>query len=84
MTRELLIKIEDAEVQRDSALEIEEAIINLSESKAAIKALLDAYRDALINAESRWREIESRADFRTQYKNREEARREYLIKYFER
>lgn len=82
MTRELLIKIEDAEFQRDSALEIEEAIINLSESQAAVGALLDAYRTALISAENQWSEIESRADFQAQYKTREDARREYLLKYF--
>lgn len=82
MTRELMIKIEDAEFQRDSALEIEDAIVNLSESKMAVGALLDAYRNALVRAETQWREIESRADFRANYQNREEARREYLLKYF--
>lgn len=82
MTRELLIKIEDAEFQRDSALEIEDVIISLSESKSTTGALLDAYRAALISAEKQWHEIESRADFRAKYKNRKEARREYLLKYF--
>ena len=82
MTRELLMKIEDAEFQRDSALEIENVIISLSESKSATGALFDAYRAALISAEKQWSEIESRADFQAQYKTREDARREFLLKYF--
>ena len=82
MTRELMIKIEDAEFQRDSALEIEDVIISLSKSQAAVGALLDAYRAALISTENQWKEIESRADFRAQYQKREDCRADFLKHYF--
>ena len=79
---ELFLKVESAEQTRDDSVDVSDAICNLSQNYVATAVLLKAYREYILAAESQWREIEQRDDFKAKYTSREDARMDFLKFYF--
>jgi hypothetical protein len=76
------MKIERVENVRDDALAYFEAICALSKNEAATALLLNAFREAVLDTEKLWKDIEQREDFKTCYTDREQARLAFLHEYF--
>lgn len=81
LTRDLFLAIEPAEIARDEAIAISDAICELSRHYTATATLLAEYRKLILAAESHWREIEQRPDYH--YKSREDTRADYLRYYYQ-
>lgn len=70
MNHDLEIAIEDAEFSEGREIDLFDAICALSTHEHTVAVLLDAFKQATIETELAWREIEQRADFRTRYHSR--------------
>lgn len=77
---DLRVLLGDAVTYSENVAEIEDVIIRLSKAQAATAALLDGYRDAVIQAELQWREIEARPDY--PYSSRNDAHQDFLKEHF--
>lgn len=77
---DLRVLLGDAVTYSENVAEIEDVIISLSKAQASTAALLNGYRDAVIQAELQWREIEARPDY--PYSSRNEARADVLKEHF--
>lgn len=84
MPRGLFLAIEQAETCQDEVEDYRDAIQQLSSHQAATCALLDALIHSAITAETFWREIEQRDDYKARYTSRVKAREDYLHEYFSR
>lgn len=80
----LFLKIEEAENLSDTAIEISDAICELSKYGEATSCLLDDFRAHILAKEKLWREIENRVDYQATYTSREQARADYLKGCFQR
>lgn len=80
MTKEIRALLGDAVAFSETAAELEDAIISLSKAQASTAALLNGYRDAVIQAELQWREIEARPDY--PYSSRNDAHQDFLKEHF--
>lgn len=80
MAKEIRALLGDAVTYSDDVAEIEDVIIRLSKAQAATAALLDGYRDAVIQAELQWRKTEARPDY--PYSSRDEARIDVQKEHF--
>lgn len=77
MTKGLQAMISDAESYLEDACDISDVICMLCPNhQAAISALLDAYKQAILNEEKQWRMIEARSDYG--YSDRDFARADFL------
>ena len=79
---DLFLQIEMAEQERDEALAIADAIAELSKNFVASQVLLKELQIAAVTAELTWQRIEQMPEFKERYRNREEARADYLRLYF--
>lgn len=80
----LSLEIERAESELDEALQLQAAIIALSKNEAAALVLAMALRDAAVNCEIAWREIEQREDFKAEYgTDRAKAHEDFLRDSFQ-
>lgn len=70
MTRDLEIAIEGAEFDAEREIDLFDAICALSTHEHTVAVLLDAYKQAAIETEMAWREIEQRGDFQARYHSR--------------
>lgn len=79
----LFLEIERAETEFNEVSKLQEAIIELSRNDVAALVLTMALRDAAVNCENIWRNIEEREDFVAKYgDDRAKAREDYLRDYF--
>ena len=81
MNRDLLVAIEDAELAKERANDLQDAICALCERQYTILILLDAFKENVLEHERLWRDIELRSDFKAQYSDRETAQADYLKKF---
>ena len=85
MKSDLKIAIEDAVLADEFEAELAESISALSDDRQyTILILLDAYKEAVVNAELQWRSLEQREDFKAQYSDRTHARNNFLLQHFRR
>lgn len=78
----LFLQIEVAEQYRDEAIDISDALCELSQHYSATATLIREYNKLILDAEQKWREIEQSDDFKAKYTSREEARMDFLKFYF--
>lgn len=76
MTKRLLEKLANAVEQEKSVEELGLAIVQLSQYESATATLIRAYRDALLDDEQQWRELEAHPDY--PYATRADAVKDYL------
>ena len=74
----LFFAIEDAETSREEAAALFEAILKLSDNALAIATLVEAYGEAVSDAEILWRQIEDMPEFKARYSSRDAARAFFL------
>ena len=77
MDTNLYLKIEAAENSHCDAEDLANVIVELTTHKATVNALIDAYRNAILNAEYMWREIEQTAAFQAKCTSRRDASIDY-------
>jgi hypothetical protein len=77
----LFLEIEQVENVRDDALSYFEAICALSTNEASTALLLNAFREAVLDTENLWKEIEQREDFKARYADREQAHEDFIREY---
>lgn len=78
----LFLQIEVAEQYRDEAVDISDALCDLSQHYSATAVLIREYSNLILDAEKKWQEIERSDDFKAKYTSREEARMDFLKFYF--
>ena len=78
MDKNLFIAIERAEIELEEAEDFAQVIITLSKHPRTTETLVNAFRDAAVNAELLWRDIEQRDDFKAHYSDREQAHIDFL------
>lgn len=79
MAKQLLAKIDDAIAQEKVVEDLGLAIVRLSKYEAATEMLILAYRDALLDDEKQWQELEAQPDY--SYSNRAAAVKDYLRRH---
>ena len=79
MTKQLLAKIDDAIAQEKVVEDLGLAIVQLSKYEAATEMLILAYRDALLDDERQWQELEAQPDY--PYSNRAAAVEDYIRRH---
>lgn len=79
MDRQLLLAIENAENEYCELEDFEAALLSLSKHQAATLVLLLALRDAAVNHEKIWNEIEEMPAFKEVYgTDRDKAREDFF------
>lgn len=78
MDRNLFLAIEPAEIAHDEACAISDAICELSRHYTATATLLAEYKRLILDTELQWQKVEARPD----YQSRDDARADYLKRYF--
>lgn len=74
----LFFAIKEAETSRENAASLFEAILKLSDNKTAIAILVEAYGEAVSDAEIQWRQIEDMPEFKERYSSRDAALADFL------
>ena len=78
----LFLKIEEAEHVRENAIDVSDAICDLSRHDLATSALIHEYTRLILDAERQWWIIEETPEFKEKYSNREQAQDDFLKAYF--
>lgn len=78
MDTNLFLSIDKAENEFTEAEQLHQAIITLSTNQTAADVLLCALRDAAVNHEIQWQIVEDMPEFKACYKDRDQARRDFI------
>lgn len=78
MDTNLFLAIDNSEQEFIEAEQLHQAIIALSKNQTAADVLLCALRDAAVNHEIQWQIIEDMPEFKACYKDRDQARRDFI------
>lgn len=78
MDTNLFLSIDCAENEFTEAEQLHQAIIALSTNQTAADVLLCALRDAAVNHEIRWQIVEQTPEFKACYKDRDQARQDFI------
>lgn len=82
MDRKLYLKIEEAEQSRDESIAYSDALCDLSKNPVATSALAHEMRQAAVDSELKWQEVEQMPEFKSRYTSREDAHADFLRQYY--